>query len=313
MRRFVSSVKASVLQKLQSKLLLAAENGNIAKINELLQKPQAQEIMQARNKHRCTALMLAAKAGHIEIVRVLIAACTNTNIEEIINQRDIFGNTALILAVAAGHTDIVTILLMIKGIDVNSATYFKNDSALILAAKKNHTQIVAALLAVLQINLSHTNRDGRTALMCAAKFGHFETVKILLEKPEIQLQLGQKDLYYATTLSLADISAHFNTKLISYLINLMSFEELGCATRTLLSDETKKIASEKMKAFVSTTADQLAKHAAFTGIQQGPAQIVLDYAFDEKTWNPLFNIHRNASDESDQEEDVVIKTSSLKL
>ncbi|MDP1665621.1 MAG: ankyrin repeat domain-containing protein [Methylobacter sp.] len=57
-----------------------------------------------RNRYGQTALMLAAHAGHREVVEILIAHCANLNITAK------FGLSALMLAIVAGHADIARLL-----------------------------------------------------------------------------------------------------------------------------------------------------------------------------------------------------------
>lgn len=57
-----------------------------------------------RNRYGQTALMLAAHAGHREVVEMLIAHCANLNITAK------FGLSALMLAIVAGHADIARLL-----------------------------------------------------------------------------------------------------------------------------------------------------------------------------------------------------------
>lgn len=59
----------------------------------------------ARNRYGQTALMLAAHAGHREIVEALVAHGANLNITAK------FGLSALMLAIVAGHEDVARLLV----------------------------------------------------------------------------------------------------------------------------------------------------------------------------------------------------------
>ncbi len=108
-------------------LMLAAKNGHIAAVKALLTSPSINDIdipskgewsnviltdNNAIDNDGRTALMLAVRNGHKEIVQVLLA------IPEIdVNVADKYGDTALIMAAKGGQTEIVKILLAIPGIE----------------------------------------------------------------------------------------------------------------------------------------------------------------------------------------------------
>jgi ankyrin repeat protein len=58
----------------------------------------------ARDRHGQTALMLAAHAGHREVVEALVAHRANLNVTAK------FGLSALMLALVAGHADVARLL-----------------------------------------------------------------------------------------------------------------------------------------------------------------------------------------------------------
>ena len=98
--------------------------------------------------------MYAARNGHTEIVRALLAA---PGID--VNKADNYGGTAVMQAANEGHTEIVIALLAAPGIDVNKADN-GGYTAILLAAYKGHTEIVRALLAAPGIDLNKRATDG---------------------------------------------------------------------------------------------------------------------------------------------------------
>ena len=59
-----------------------------------------------------------------------------------VNLQNKWGTTALIIASKRGHTDIVKLLLAVPSIDVNVQNKFYGETALSIASKNGHTDIV---------------------------------------------------------------------------------------------------------------------------------------------------------------------------
>ena len=91
------------------------------------------------------------------------------------------------------------------------------------AASGGHAEIVTALLAVprLRLNVNATDRDGWTALMCAANEGQTETVRALLAAPVLDVNASDGD--GRTALALAKARRHF--RIASLLRAAGSIEE----------------------------------------------------------------------------------------
>ena len=118
-----------------------------------------------------TALLFAARQGHVAAVRALIAVGGT-------DQVDADGDTALIFAARYGHTALVKLLLQ-----AGAEKHHKNgdgDTALIEATWKGDANTVRALLKA-KTNPRQCNDDGMTALMLAARDGHVTIVRMLLQ------------------------------------------------------------------------------------------------------------------------------------
>jgi ankyrin repeat protein len=118
-----------------------------------------------------TALLFAARQGHVAAVRALIAVGGT-------DQVDADGDTALIFAARYGHTALVKLLLQAE-----AEKHHKNgdgDTALIEATWKGDANTVRALLKA-KTNPRQCNDDGMTALMLAARDGHVAIVRMLLQ------------------------------------------------------------------------------------------------------------------------------------
>ena len=135
-------------------------------------------------------LLGAAKNGHSEVVKLLLAA------------PGIDVNLGGLLAEAAknGHAEVVKLLLAAPGIDVNKG------EPLTKAAENGHAEVVKLLLAAPGIDVNKECEDwynseddcedghGSTPLERAAENGHTEVVKLLLAVPGIKYT---RALYFA--------------------------------------------------------------------------------------------------------------------
>ena len=96
----------------------------------------------ARDRHGQTALMLAAHAGHREVVEALIAHRAN------LNTTAKYGLSALMLALVAGHAEVAR-LLALAGTDLSlrgtGAPGFAGKTAYDLAVERDMRELSAAL------------------------------------------------------------------------------------------------------------------------------------------------------------------------
>lgn len=124
-----------------------------------------------------TALTLAAREGHTEIVNALI----NTGFDFCYWEIDTRSKdkTALEWAAVNGHTEIVKTLIG-AGADINDNRHgYQWKNALMYAAENGHTEIVNILIDA-GANVE-VHRDGWTALIYATIGGHTEIVKALID------------------------------------------------------------------------------------------------------------------------------------
>lgn len=122
-----------------------------------------------RDSQEMTALMWAAKLGHIEIVRDLLNNGADLNLKNPNKQ------SAIILAALAGHTEIVEELL--KKADPQDCR-----TALVMAAANEHIDTFNTLLAQLDPLDKHTQAAIINSFIFAAKNGHIKSVENILAK-----------------------------------------------------------------------------------------------------------------------------------
>lgn len=194
---------------------------NAAKSNDLeLFKTLHEHVnVNAKNSKGKTALFIAASFGSKQIVEFLL---TNPNLD--VNAQSNKKQTALMGATASMHYDIVKILLEVPKIDINiqdksgnsaftlACTCIESESEklvklfltnpdlniniqnkwgltpLMLASHLGYTAVVDQLLQHKNIDVNFQN-DGLTALTCAVLNQKESIVKLLLQRPEINIHI----------------------------------------------------------------------------------------------------------------------------
>uniref|UniRef100_A0A0G4HJE4 Uncharacterized protein n=1 Tax=Chromera velia CCMP2878 TaxID=1169474 RepID=A0A0G4HJE4_9ALVE len=152
-----------------------------------------------------TALIVASANGHTEIVRLLVDARANVDLQHT------NGTTALIQSSNKGHTDIVRLLLHANAsVDMQDKAGY---SALMWASTNGHTDVVR-LLVDAKASIDAQDRDGNTALMWASANGHPEIVRLLVDaKANVDMQ----NKYGNTALIQSSDKGH--TDIVRLLIN----------------------------------------------------------------------------------------------
>jgi uncharacterized protein len=130
-------------------ILIAVRSGSAAMLDVLL---ATQVKVNARNRFGDTALMTAAYAGRLDLVKKLRARGAE------VNQK---GWTALIYAAAGGHDAVVTYLLG-EGADINAESP-NSTTALMMAAREGRLSTLDLLIAR-GAKVDHRNDAGVSAL-----------------------------------------------------------------------------------------------------------------------------------------------------
>ena len=126
--------------------------------------------VEAQDEQGATALIVAAKGGHNNVVVELLNAGAD------VEAQDEGGATALIVAAKAGHDRVISILLN-RGANVEACNK-DGTTALMMALKEGHDRIVDRLS--FRADVGRQDLKGRTALMMAAERGFHRSVKALL-------------------------------------------------------------------------------------------------------------------------------------
>lgn len=132
-------------------------------------------ILLAQDRYRIpyegTSLNLAARSGHLNVIRVLLTARLG------INEINCEGWTAL--SVAAEKGDSATVSFLLEN-HAETETFFSLVTPLFVAAQNGHVKVVKLLLDA-GAKRDAVDVDGTTPLCIAVQNGHFNVVELLLE------------------------------------------------------------------------------------------------------------------------------------
>ena len=123
-----------------------------------------------------TALLLAARLGHVGLVRILLR---NQAIN--LDLQDVNGMTALYLAARENHYDIVE-LLFGSGASIDIVDFQVGRSPLRCAAERNHHEMVELLLQY-NANPALKDRQGGTAMLRAVNRGAKQALEVMMQYP----------------------------------------------------------------------------------------------------------------------------------
>ncbi|RZF38779.1 hypothetical protein LSTR_LSTR008149 [Laodelphax striatellus] len=161
------------------------------------------------DRHGQTPFNVAARLGHVEVVKLLLSANAD------VNHADCDGWTALRAAAWGGHTRVVQLLLK-AGANVDFCDTDQR-TALRAAAWGGHQEVVTCLLAA-GADVNKTDNEGRTALIAAAYMGHADIVERLLD---YNADIDHEDNDGRTALSVAALCVPISegyTKVVNILI-----------------------------------------------------------------------------------------------
>jgi ankyrin repeat protein len=199
----------------------AAHHGDAALVTALL---RAKADPDARNEFGATPLQEAAAMGQAEVIRLLLRAGAD------VESRNPEGQTALMVAARTGRVDAAEHLLK-AGADVNAKESWGGQSALIWAAAQGQADMVRLLVrhgadvdarsairdwqrrVTSEPRPKGLNRGGLTPLLYAAREGHVDVARALLEGGA-DINLADPDQVTPLVLALVNLRFDFASFLI---------------------------------------------------------------------------------------------------
>ena len=162
------------------------EIAKVEKTEQVAEQPSQDAIQKDRKKRINRAFRENVARGNVQDVQLLL------------DERDDNGNTLIgndsmngALAVASGNGNLELVGLLIShGSDVNSRDANGN-TPLMLAAENNQYHVIPKLICH-GANINAQNKEKHSALMLAAKNGHTETVRMLVKKYKVKIQLTDR-------------------------------------------------------------------------------------------------------------------------
>lgn len=144
--------------------------------------------------HGKTALFWAAQYGHLDLVKLLLSASANREIQNesdlYVNSVNSLGASALLVSVHEGYLDIAKYLIE-NGADLKVVD-FAGLGLMHMASKNGHEDLVEYLLQI-GASACDLNLEGESPLHLACGAGHFEIVKLLVESGGVDLNTKTED------------------------------------------------------------------------------------------------------------------------
>ncbi len=170
-------------------LMWAARYGHL-KVCKLLIESGAR--LKTQDTNGMTVLMWAARYGHLKVCKLLIKS--GARLDTVAKGK----LTAFLYAVSNGFYDIAKLLIESKA---NIHTRTKNGETALMCAARSGNYKICKLLVENWFDVNAKAKSGEAALMCAAKNGSFETCKFLMENGaniNAKTMYGETVLMYAT-------------------------------------------------------------------------------------------------------------------
>jgi ankyrin repeat protein len=174
-------------------LVLAAEEGNLAKMKELI---KAGASINGRDASQDTPLIGAARENKLEAVKFLLEKGADRSLSNGI------GKTALLIALCDHADDAVSLALITPGATLD-AVDMHGSSAAYYAAQYGHPKVLEALAAA-GANMALQGKYGATPLMRAVEGDQTDAVRTLIAEANVpKIGIDAQNEEGATVLALA--------------------------------------------------------------------------------------------------------------
>ncbi|XP_030371679.1 ankyrin repeat domain-containing protein 50 isoform X2 [Scaptodrosophila lebanonensis] len=173
------------LHKGKALIHILANDGNHQLLERALNACKSPIDLEIEDYNGQTALNIAARNGHLEIVKLLLSFAQPCNdgtgrMKRVdVNHADRDGWTPLRSASWGGHTEVVKLLIAQPACKIDLADK-EGRTALRAAAWSGHEDILKILIES-GADVNSVDRQGRTSLIAASYMGHYDIVEILLD------------------------------------------------------------------------------------------------------------------------------------
>lgn len=157
-----------------SALHRAAALNDKGEVERLAEAAETTAVVDAVKSDGATALIVAAVAGHADVVRLLLEQGAE------VDRVGLQGATALHIAAAMGHTDVMEVLIQ-AGADLNARHKFAASTPLHFAAEMGQSAAVR-LLCKKGANVEAAKTHGGRALHIAADTDQAEVARVLIKE-----------------------------------------------------------------------------------------------------------------------------------
>ena len=151
-------------------LHLAARKGHVEVVRELVRRGA---VLEARTFKANTPLIFASFSGSVEVARLLLDSGAN------LEAKGSWGGTALVAASQTGCLGLVRFLLA-RGAATDVRLSHTGNSPLFVAGNRGHALVVQVLLAA-GADVEARDALGNTPLNTASLYGHVEVARLLLD------------------------------------------------------------------------------------------------------------------------------------
>ncbi|KAH8382886.1 hypothetical protein KR009_005712 [Drosophila setifemur] len=173
------------LHKGKALIHILANDGNHQLLERALNACKSPIDLEIEDYNGQTALNIAARNGHLDVVKLLLSFSQPCNdgtgrMKRVdVNHADRDGWTPLRSASWGGHSDVVRLLISQPACKIDLADK-EGRTALRAAAWSGHEDILKLLIDS-GADVNSVDRQGRTSLIAASYMGHYDIVEILLE------------------------------------------------------------------------------------------------------------------------------------
>ncbi|XP_037030732.1 uncharacterized protein LOC119070484 [Bradysia coprophila] len=171
------------LHKGKALIHILANEGNFMLLERALKACKDPIDLEIEDVNGQTALNIAARNGHLEIVQLLLSlkpTSSDPKFKQVdVNHADRDGWTPLRSASWGGHTEVVKLLIDQPFCAIDLADK-EERTALRAAAWSGHEDILKILIKA-GADVNSVDKQGRTSLIAASYMGHYDIVEILLE------------------------------------------------------------------------------------------------------------------------------------